>query len=148
MPFKRFGAALTAALSSVAKKGRDASWRKADTTQVPVRKPTCPPRRLTADITPGLRGRIKVAAFRRHVSVTDMLRVLAARETDESPRCRAPVGPSPGTSSAPIWDVGTRSLDHGDAVIGMQPTCRFPNIHPSKLSCVFHREDGPFDRIR
>jgi hypothetical protein len=38
MPFKRFGAALTAAPSSVVKKGPDASCRKADTTQTPVRK--------------------------------------------------------------------------------------------------------------
>ena len=36
--------------------------------------------RLTIDITPELRGRIKVAAFRRGVTVTDMLRDLLARE--------------------------------------------------------------------
>ncbi|GAB1715786.1 MAG: hypothetical protein NTAFB05_08280 [Nitrobacter sp.] len=36
--------------------------------------------RLTIDITPELRGRIKVAAFRRGVTVTDMLRDLFARE--------------------------------------------------------------------
>ena len=36
--------------------------------------------RLTIDITPALRGRIKVAAFRRGVTVADMLRDLLARE--------------------------------------------------------------------
>jgi hypothetical protein len=36
--------------------------------------------RLTIDITPELRGRIKVAAFRRGVTVADMLRGLLARE--------------------------------------------------------------------
>ena len=36
--------------------------------------------RLTIDVTPDLRGRIKVAAFRRGVTVADMLRELLARE--------------------------------------------------------------------
>lgn len=36
--------------------------------------------RLTIDITPALRGRIKVAAFQRGVTVADMLRELLARE--------------------------------------------------------------------
>ncbi len=36
--------------------------------------------RLTIDITPELCGRIKVAAFRRGITVTDMLRDLLARE--------------------------------------------------------------------
>jgi hypothetical protein len=36
--------------------------------------------RLTVDITSELRGRIKVAAFRRGVTVADMLRDLLARE--------------------------------------------------------------------
>uniref|UniRef100_Q11FV2 Plasmid segregation centromere-binding protein ParG n=1 Tax=Chelativorans sp. (strain BNC1) TaxID=266779 RepID=Q11FV2_CHESB len=36
--------------------------------------------RLTIDITPELRGRIKVEAFRRGQTVTDMLRDLLARE--------------------------------------------------------------------
>lgn len=41
--------------------------------------------RLTIDITPKLRGRIKIAAFQRGVTVADMLRDLLAREfpTDE-----------------------------------------------------------------
>ena len=36
--------------------------------------------RLTIDVTPALRGRIKVAAFRRGLTVADMLRTLFARE--------------------------------------------------------------------
>jgi hypothetical protein len=40
--------------------------------------------RLTIDITPALRGRIKVAAFQRGVTVTDMLRALLAREFPDS----------------------------------------------------------------
>lgn len=36
--------------------------------------------RLTIDVTPELRGRIKVAAFRRGITVADMLRELLARE--------------------------------------------------------------------
>jgi hypothetical protein len=41
--------------------------------------------RLTIDITPALRGRIKVAAFRRGVTVADMLRDLLAREFPVDP---------------------------------------------------------------
>ncbi len=41
--------------------------------------------RLTIDITPVLRGRIKVAAFRRGVTVADMLRELLAREFPADP---------------------------------------------------------------
>lgn len=36
--------------------------------------------RLTIDVTPDLRGRIKIAAFKRGVTVADMLRKLLARE--------------------------------------------------------------------
>jgi hypothetical protein len=36
--------------------------------------------RLTIDITPELRGRIKVVAFQRGLTVADMLRDLLARE--------------------------------------------------------------------
>ena len=36
--------------------------------------------RLTIDITPALRGRIKIAAFQRGLTVADMLRDLLARE--------------------------------------------------------------------
>jgi len=40
--------------------------------------------RLTIDITPALRGRIKVAAFRRGITVADMLRNLLAHEFPDS----------------------------------------------------------------
>ena len=40
--------------------------------------------RLTIDVTPELRGRIKVAAFRRGITVADMLRDLLIREFAES----------------------------------------------------------------
>lgn len=36
--------------------------------------------RLTIDVTPDLRGRIKIAAFQRGVTVADMLRDLLTRE--------------------------------------------------------------------
>ena len=41
--------------------------------------------RLTVDITPALRGRIKIAAFSRGVTVADMLRELLAREFPPTP---------------------------------------------------------------
>jgi hypothetical protein len=39
--------------------------------------------RLTIDVTPALRGRIKIVAFRRGITVADMLRDLLAREYPE-----------------------------------------------------------------
>ena len=51
----------------------------------PAPPPTHPPgksdgftARLTVDVTPGLRGRIKVAAFSRGLTVADMLRAMLA----------------------------------------------------------------------
>jgi hypothetical protein len=41
--------------------------------------------RLTIDITPELRGRIKIVAFQRGVTVADMLRELLAREFPKAP---------------------------------------------------------------
>ena len=41
--------------------------------------------RLTIDITPDLRGRIKIIAFQRGVTVADMLRELLAREFPSTP---------------------------------------------------------------
>jgi len=57
------------------------SWIKAPDLPlaVPLRAETFTAR-LTIDVTPELRGRIKVAAFRRGVTVADMLRDLLARE--------------------------------------------------------------------
>lgn len=39
--------------------------------------------RLTIDVTPGLRGRIKVAAFSRGVTASELLRDLLEREFEE-----------------------------------------------------------------
>jgi hypothetical protein len=39
--------------------------------------------RLTIDVTPALRSRIKIVAFRRGITVADMLRALLAREYPE-----------------------------------------------------------------
>lgn len=36
--------------------------------------------RLTIDVTPAMRGRLKVTAFRRGLTVADMLRALLERE--------------------------------------------------------------------
>jgi hypothetical protein len=56
------------------------SWIKASDAP-PIRKDAAAfTARLTIDITPTLRGRIKVAAFQRGVTVADMLRELLARE--------------------------------------------------------------------
>lgn len=65
----------------VSRPGNAESWIKASET---------PPRRsddasaftarLTIDVTPALRGRIKVSAFQRGVTVADMMRDLLARE--------------------------------------------------------------------
>jgi hypothetical protein len=41
--------------------------------------------RLTIDVTPELRARIKIAAFTRGVTVADMLRELLAREFPQNP---------------------------------------------------------------
>ncbi len=60
------------------------SWVKA-----PDVTATCDPdaqsytARLTIDVTPELRGRIKVTAFRRGVTVADMLRALLLHEFPE-----------------------------------------------------------------
>jgi hypothetical protein len=42
--------------------------------------------RLTIDVTPDLRGRIKIAAFRRGITVAKMLRDLLSREFPPNPR--------------------------------------------------------------
>ena len=41
--------------------------------------------RLTIDVTPELRGRIKVAAFRRGITVAEMVRDLLAHEFPDDP---------------------------------------------------------------
>ena len=67
--------------SFASRPGNPESWIRAAETQ-PNGKATGEAftARLTIDITPELRGRIKVAAFRRGITVTDMLRDLLARE--------------------------------------------------------------------
>lgn len=60
------------------------SWIKApDIPAGPPAKVDAFTARLTIDVTPCLRGRIKVAAFRRGVTVADMLRELLTREFPE-----------------------------------------------------------------
>jgi hypothetical protein len=41
--------------------------------------------RLTIDVTPALRGRVKIAAFRQGVTVADMVRALLEREFPDEP---------------------------------------------------------------
>lgn len=55
-------------------------WIKAADTASGDTKPSGYTARLTIDITPELRGRIKIVAFQRGVTVADMLRDLLARE--------------------------------------------------------------------
>lgn len=57
--------------------GAVASWVRQGAAQVGASPFTA---RLTIDVTPALRGRIKVAAFRRGVTAAAMLRELLARE--------------------------------------------------------------------
>lgn len=54
------------------------AWVRRGDAQPPVRSA-----RLTIDVTPALRGRIKVAAFRRGVTAAAMLRALLEREFPE-----------------------------------------------------------------
>ncbi|WP_029005364.1 hypothetical protein [Azorhizobium doebereinerae] len=64
-----------------ARPGDAESWIKAP--EIPARRAddaSAFTARLTIDVTPALRGRIKVAAFRRGITVADMLRDLLARE--------------------------------------------------------------------
>jgi len=71
--------------SFASRPGDAESWIKA-----PDIPPAASPRmeaftaRLTIDVTSELRGRIKVTAFRRGVTVADMLRDLLTREFPES----------------------------------------------------------------
>lgn len=59
------------------------TWvRQADTPETSV-KASVYTARLTIDVTPALRGRIKVVAFRRGLTAADMLRELLEREYPE-----------------------------------------------------------------
>ena len=69
-----------------ARPGDAESWIKAN--DAPSRRPdeaSAFTARLTIDVTPALRGRIKVAAFRRGITVADMLRDLLAHEFPDDP---------------------------------------------------------------
>ena len=56
------------------------AWvRQADAPDAPA-KASVYTARLTIDVTPALRGRIKVTAFERGVTAADMLRALLERE--------------------------------------------------------------------
>ena len=60
-----------------------AAWiRQADAPEAPA-KASLYTARLTIDVTAALRGRIKVVAFRRGITATDMLRELLEREYPE-----------------------------------------------------------------
>jgi hypothetical protein len=56
--------------------------RQADAPEIPA-KASIYTARLTIDVTPALRGRIKVVAFRRGITAADMLRELLEREYPE-----------------------------------------------------------------
>ena len=59
------------------------TWvRQADAPEIPA-KASIFTARLTIDVTPVLRGRIKVVAFRRGITAADMLRELLEREYPE-----------------------------------------------------------------
>lgn len=59
------------------------TWvRQADAPEMPA-KASIYTARLTIDVTPALRGRIKVVAFRRGITAADMLRELLEREYPE-----------------------------------------------------------------
>jgi hypothetical protein len=60
------------------------NWVKAPDGPQPANIRSAFAARLTIDITPELRGRIKVAAFRRGITVADMLRDLLDREFPDS----------------------------------------------------------------
>ena len=55
-------------------------WVRTAEAAAPSREASRFTARLTIDVTPSLRGRIKIAAFQRGATVADMLRELLARE--------------------------------------------------------------------
>lgn len=58
------------------------AWvRRADEPDAPA-KASIYTARLTIDVTPALRGRIKVTAFKRGITAANMLRALLEREFD------------------------------------------------------------------
>ena len=67
-----------------ARPGDAESWVKAPDARRGA-EPSAFTARLTIDVTPALRGRIKVTAFQRGITVADMLRDLFAREFPADP---------------------------------------------------------------
>jgi hypothetical protein len=62
------------------------AWIRGASTDAPPPKADVNTARLTVDVTPELRARIKVTAFRQGMTVADMLRALLEREyPDGSP---------------------------------------------------------------
>jgi len=60
-------------------------WIKTAENPTRASDPTAYTARLTIDVTPELRGRIKIAAFGRGITVAEMLRELLAREFPPTP---------------------------------------------------------------
>jgi hypothetical protein len=59
------------------------AWVRQAEAVIAVTKASVYTARLTIDVTPALRGRIKVAAFQRGITAADMLRELLEREFPE-----------------------------------------------------------------
>jgi hypothetical protein len=70
--------------SFAARLSPDAWVRKPGPSALPCNDAKLVTARLNIDITPALRGRIKIDAFRRGQTVADMLRGLLAREFPET----------------------------------------------------------------
>jgi len=63
-----------------ARPGDADSWVRAPEPLISRPPPAAFTARLTIDVTPALRGRLKIAAFQRGVTLADMLRALLDRE--------------------------------------------------------------------
>ncbi len=61
------------------------AWVRAEQGGGPVERQNPYTARLTIDVTPATRGRIKIAAFARGQTVADMVRALLDREFPETP---------------------------------------------------------------
>ena len=59
------------------------AWVRHDDSAQPSGKTSVYTARLTLDVSPGLRGRIKVIAFQQGITAADMLRALLEREYPE-----------------------------------------------------------------
>ena len=79
---RRGAASPFAARPGLAKRAADA-WVRTPEASAPAPPPAYTAR-LTIDVTPALRGRIKITAFERGITVADMLRTLLDREFGEA----------------------------------------------------------------